>query len=303
MRDLMQRTVIVLIALGIATTAVAQTSPHEKAAIEALAKVPAASAFPLEVYPVSAPMPDHPGIAGVYVTILGGGLSPAINAKTGIFTAGALVYVRFLDAAGKVVASGSQEFPMHGLMSDAKNVLAKPIRFSRMFDLAPGSYRLEVSVYDEAGKQASVFKSTFEAPSATIPVVGDLMIIKRADKLAPDQPVDPGNPLISKDRMLLYPEYDAGVNRGLQPDVNFVVPMVLPPGTAPPEASLSLLTSKGETLASVSLPLGKAEDSGRLLAIGRVPLAKIPPGKYRLQITIGSGIDARIRTAPLTVVD
>jgi hypothetical protein len=119
MRDLMQRTVIVLIALGIATTAVAQTSPHEKAAIEALAKVPAASAFPLEVYPVSAPMPDHPGIAGVYVTILGGGLSPAINAKTGIFTAGALVYVRFLDAAGKVVASGSQEFPMHGLMSDA----------------------------------------------------------------------------------------------------------------------------------------------------------------------------------------
>jgi hypothetical protein len=31
-----------------------------------------------------------------------------------------------------------------------------------------------------------------------------------------------------------------------------------------------------------------------------VPLAKIPPGKYRLQITIGSGIDARIRTAPLT---
>jgi hypothetical protein len=60
---------------------------------------------------------------------------------------------------------------------------------------------------------------------------------------------------------------------------------------------------EGETLASVSLPLGKAEESGRLLAIGRVPLAKIPPGKYRLQITIGSGIDARIRTAPLTVVD
>ena len=172
-----------------------------------------------------------------------------------------------------------------------------------MFDLVPGSYRLEVSVYDEAGKQASVFKSTFEAPSATMPVVGDLIIVKRAEKLAPDQPVDQANPLISKDRMLLYPEFDAGVNRGLQPDVNFVVPMVLPPGTTPPEASLGLLTAKGETLASVSLPLGKAEDSGRLLAIGRVPLAKIPPGKYRLQITIGSGIDARIRTAPLTVVD
>jgi hypothetical protein len=51
-------------------------------------------------------MPDHPR-RRVFVTILGGGLSPAINAKTGIFTAGALV-VRFLDAAGKVAASGSQ---------------------------------------------------------------------------------------------------------------------------------------------------------------------------------------------------
>ena len=99
-----------------------------------------------------------------------------------------------------------------------------------MFDLASGNYRLEVSVYDEAGKQASVFKSTFEAPSAAVPVVGDLIIVRRAEKLAPDQPVDTGNPLISKDRMLLYPEYDAGVNRGLQPDVNFVVPMVLDAG-------------------------------------------------------------------------
>jgi hypothetical protein len=292
-----------VLAVAWAVTASAQTSPHEKAAIEALTKTPAASAFPIEVYPVSAPMPAHPGMAGVFVTIMGGGLSPAINAKTGMFTSGALVYVRFLDAAGKVAASGSQEFPMHGLMSDAKSILARPVRFWKLFDLQPGKYRLEVSVYDEGGKQASVSKATFEAPSDALPVVGDLMIIKRADKLGPDQPADPTNPLISKDRMLMYPEYDAGVNRGLQADVNFIVPMVLAPGTTPPEAALGLLTSKGETLASVTLPLGKAEESGRLLAIGRVPLAKIPPGKYQLQITIGSGIDARIRTAPLTVVD
>lgn len=292
-----------VLCVACATTAWAQTSPHEKAAIEALAKEPAASAFPLEVYPVSAPMPDHPGIAGVFVTIVGGGLSPAVNAKRGTFTAGALVYVRFLDAAGKVAASGSQEFPMQGLMSEAKTTLAKPVRFSKMFDLQPGKYRLEVSVYDEAGKQASVLKRPFEAPSAATPVVGDLMIVKRADKLAPDQPIDPGNPLISKDRMLMYPEFDAGVNRGLQSDVNFIVPMVLTPGAAPPEAALGLLTAKGETLASVNLPLGKPEESGRLLAIGRVPLAKIPPGKYQLQITIGSGLEMRIRTAPLTVVD
>jgi len=72
-----------IIGLAWAATALAQSAaPHEKAAIEALAKEPAASAFPIEVYPVSAPMPDHPGIAGIFVTIPGGGLSPAIKAKT-----------------------------------------------------------------------------------------------------------------------------------------------------------------------------------------------------------------------------
>jgi hypothetical protein len=114
-------------------------------------------------------------------------------------------------------------------------------------------------------------------------VVGDLIIVKRAEKLAPDQPVDPANPLISKDRMLLYPEFDAGVNRGLQPDVNFVVPMVLTPGGTPPEASLGLLTAKGETLASVSLPLGKAEESGGC-SRSAARCREDPAGKHWLQI-------------------
>jgi hypothetical protein len=275
----------------------------EKAAIEALGRETQAPPFPIEVYAVSVPMPGHPGLAGVYVTILGGGLTSAGNAKIGTFTAGALVFVRFRDGAGNVAAKGSQEFPIHGLMADAKSTLAKPVRFSRLFDLAPGPYRLEVAVYDEAGKQASVVKTDFEVPSATLPVVGDLMIVQRAEKLPQERPEDAGNPLITKDHILLHPEYDAGVNRGLQPEVSFILPLVLAPQTAPPPSTLGLLSSKGETLVTVALPLGTADASGRLLAIGRVPLAKIPPGKYRLQVTVGAGVDARIRTASLTVVD
>ena len=298
---------IALITLGVATAAAAQTapttSPLEKAALEALARETPTTPFPIEVYPVSVPMPGHPGLASVEVTIPGGGLTSAGNAKTGTFTAGALVFVQFRDGAGSVAAKGSHVFPIHGLMADAKSTLAKPVRFSRLFDLAPGRYRVEVAVYDESGKQASVVKTAFEVPSATLPVVGDLMIVKRAEKLPQGQPEDPGNPLITTDHILLHPEYDAGVNRGLQADVNFIVPLVLAPQTAAPPSTLGWLSSKGETLVTVSLPLGTADASGRLLAIGRVPLAKIPPGKYRLQVTVGAGLDARIRTAALTVVD
>jgi hypothetical protein len=109
-----------------------------------------------------------------------------------------------------------------------------------------------------------------------MPVVGDLIIVKRAEKLAPDQPVDQANPLISKDRMLLYPEFDAGVNRGLQPDVNFVVPMVLTPGGTPPEASLGLLTAKGERSPACRCPSArpKSPDGSSRSAACRSPRSR-----------------------------
>ena len=41
----------------------------------------------------------------------------------------------------------------------------------------------------------------------------------------------------------------------------------------------------------------------RLFAVGRMPLAQVPAGKYQLQLTIGTGPDQRTRMAPLTIVD
>src|SRR5262245_14471393 len=87
------RVLTFLIVLGFAATLDAQTPATpalEKAAAAALTQEPAPTPFPIEVYPVSVPMPGHPGLAGVYVTIPGGGLTSAGNPKTGMYTAGAL---------------------------------------------------------------------------------------------------------------------------------------------------------------------------------------------------------------------
>jgi hypothetical protein len=40
-----------------------------------------------------------------------------------------------------------------------------------------------------------------------------------------------------------------------------------------------------------------------VLAIGHVPLDKVPAGKYELQVTIGAGNDVQMRHAPLTIVE
>ena len=66
---------------------------------------------------------------------------------------------------------------------------------------------------------------------------------------------------------------------------------------------LTLLSEAGESLASTPLPIKPPDPDGKLFVVGRVPLAKIPPNKYTLQIAVGTFPDAIIRKSPLTVVD
>jgi hypothetical protein len=277
------------------------TPAAEQPALAALSQPTPPTDFPIEVNPASVPIPGHPGQLVLFVRVQGSDLKVDANAKTGMFTAGAVALARFLDQSGTVVHRTSQEMPFRGLLADAKTILAKPVEFSPMMDLPPGQYRIEVVVYDPSSRQASVVKVPFEAPAAETPVVGSLMILDRADHLPADQPEDPSNPFILE-HVLLHPSYDSGINRAVHPALNFVLPLVLPPGATAPPATLSLLKA-GRTLAAVPLKLGVADATGKLITVGRLPLAGVPPGTYQLQVTVGSGPGARIRATSLTVVD
>jgi hypothetical protein len=279
----------------------AAPQPYERPALAALAERTPPKAFPIEVNPLRVPRAGHPGLVAVFVNVPGGGLTFTGNTKTGTFVAGAVVLARFVNDAGATVHSESQEFPFHGLLSDAKATLAKRLAFSRIAEVPSGAYRLDVVVYDEAGKQASVTTMPFEIPPPTMPIVGDLMVVDRAEKLPPDKAIDPANPFV-RDGVLLHPAIDAGVNRGLQPEITFLLPIVLAAGEPAPPAELALLSDKGNVLATISLPMRAPDPDGGLMTIGRIPLARVPPGKYQLQVSIGA-THPRVRTTWLTVVD
>ena len=80
--------------------------------------------------------------------------------------------------------------------------------------------------------------------------------------------------------------------------MHFALALSLVPGARTAAVALSLFSPDGEVLASVPLVLGQPEPSGRLLAVGRVPLAAIPPGRYDLRVTVGTGSEARTRKRP-----
>jgi hypothetical protein len=247
------------------------------------------------------PVPGRPSQAAVFVRIAGNALTSNGNMKTGMFSAGAVTALRVVDGAGRVVHEEATVAPIHGLMSDARSTLDKPIEFRRFLDLPPGTYTLHVAVYDQVAKHASIVSLPYSAPATSLPVVGSLMIIDHAQRLSDTDAEDPADPFIVS-HVLVHPAYDPGVNRAVQPALNFLLPVLLEPGAEAPGATLALL-EKGATIASVPLKLGTADATGKFMAVGRVPLDKVPPGTYQLQVTVGSGPTAAARATPLTVVE
>jgi hypothetical protein len=290
------------LAVLLAAPAAVQDLAYEKPALAALAQAKPPTAFPFDLSPFRIPVPGRHGLIALNVRIPGGSLEFAAEPKVGTYTAGAVVLVRFLNQGGQVVAKESAHFPFTGLLSEAKATLSKPIVFSRQHDLPPGTYQLQVVVYDEATSRASVIARTYEVPEDTPVMVGDLMVVERAEKIDPAQPPDPADPFVVGE-FILRPSFDPGINRGLHSDLNFILPVVLKAGVFPPTMRLTLLSEAGESLASTPLPIKPPDPDGKLFVIGRVPLAKIPPNKYTLQIAVGTFPDAIIRKSPLTVVD
>jgi len=305
-RTALRLTTSLALALAFAASLVARQAPpdlaYEKPALVALAKEKPPTAFPFDLSPFRVPVPDRHGLVAVNVQIPGGSLEFAADPKVGTYTAGAVVLMRFLNQGGQVVAKESEHFPFSGLLSEAKATLSKPIVFSRQRDLPPGTYQLQVVVYDEATSRASVLLKTYDVPEDTPVMVGDLMVVERAERSDPAHPPDPTDPFVVGE-FILHPAFDPGINRGLHPDLNFILPVVLKAGVFPPTMRLTLLSEAGESLASTPLPIKPPEPNGKLFVVGRVPLAKIPPNKYTLQIAVGTFPDAIIRKSPLTVVD
>ena len=136
------------------------------------------------------------------------------------------------------------------------------------------------------------------------PDIGDLLIVDHAEKIESDDQMNQlkGNPMFVSG-LLLKPVLQPVIHRSTRNEITFAVPLALGPGQAAPPATLGLV-SDGQVLATISLgALGIADATGRLFAVGRMPLEHVPAGKYQMQLTIGVGSNARIRTAGLTIVD
>ncbi len=276
----------------------------EAPALSALNQPTPPSNFDVQLVPAHVPEPRHPVRTVINVSIPGRGLALIANQQANTFAGGAVVVLRIQDEKGVAIQKLSQQYRLRGEYADIEMTRAKQLTFTRFPELAPGTYRVDAAVYDSVGERASVASAPLTIHPATAPAIGNLLIIDHAEKIESDELANQvkGNPMVVGG-MLLKPVLQPVIHRSEREEITFAVPLSLEPNQLAPLATLGLVAD-GQVIATKALgALGIADASGRLIAVGRMPLAQVPAGKYQLQLTIGTGPDARTRMAPLTIVD
>jgi hypothetical protein len=276
----------------------------EAPALSALNQPTPPSNFDVQLVPAHVPEPGHPGRTVINVSIPGRGLALLANQQANTFAGGAVVVLRIQDDKGVAIQKLSQQYRLRGEYAEIETTRAKQLTFTRFPELAPGAYRVDAAVYDNVGERASVASAPLTIHPATVPAIGNLLIIDHAEKIESDELANQvkGNPMVVGG-MLLKPVLQPVIHRSEREEITFAVPLSLEPNQLAPMATLGLVAD-GQVIATKALgALGIADVTGRLFAVGRMPLAQVPAGKYQLQLTIGTGPDQRTRMAPLTIVD
>ena len=276
---------------------------YELPALNALDQPTPPKAFDFQLVPAHVPEPGHPGRAVITVAVPGRVLALMGNREENTYAGGAIVVLRIADESGAVIRKLSQQYQLRGAFTSMEEMRAKSLTFARFPELQPGKYRVDAAVYDSVGERASVASAPLTIHPSN-PDIGDLLIVDHAEKIESDDQVNQvkGNPLFVSG-LLLKPVLQPVIHRSTRNEITFAVPLALGPGQAAPPATLGLV-SDGQVLATISLgALGIADATGRLFAVGRMPLEHVPAGKYQMQLTIGIGSNARTRMAGLTIVD
>jgi VWFA-related protein len=285
--------------LAVPANEAAPVLTFEAPALAAITATPRPSAFPVQARALSVPMPGNLGMTALIASFTGDAVTFSEDGKT--YAGEATVLARITDGAGAPLAKQSQQYQLTGQVDQLPQVRAGTLVFFRTPDLPPGEHKVAIAVHDGKGKRSSVVETGVEVPGGTSPVVGSLFVVARAERLDPKDASAATHPLAGGG-VLLYPTFGDPISRKAQTEIAFALPMVMEAAAPAPSATLELL-QKGQSLAQLPLPLDKPDEKGRLLQVGRLPSAAIPPGQYELRITITAGSNKIARSTALVLVE
>lgn len=274
---------------------------YESAALALLDRGRPPNDFPVNARGFVFPDPRKKASIPIVVHVRTHDLAFQVDADRRTYTAQTVIAARIRDAAGRPIATLSQQYVLTGAAKDVDVAREGDILFYRQIDLQPGVFTLEAIVHDAVADKASARVSTLTVPALAPSgsAVSTLVVVQRAERVEQadrrrDLPFYYGD-------MLLYPNAGEALRIGRDTELTFYFSFYKAGGADAAAATLELLHG-GQTLAAVPIELPPASPEGRVQHVGRLPIDKFPSGTYELRLRLqASGRPEETRSTFFTI--
>ena len=266
-----------------------------------LDSTPVPNAMPIRAAALKFPEPGRLGLTPVLVSVPASALTFQTTEDRASYRAEFTVLVRFRSGSGDVVDKMSQNYVLTGPMERLESVKQGNVLFYRERELEPGLYNMEAIVHDSLSDRASVRFATVDRLALDEGTLraSNLVIVASAERVgAADRPS--GSPFLVGD-LLLYPNLGEPIRKGTTPEIGFFF-TVYPAKGPKPQARLELMQN-GAVLASLPLPLGEPDSSGRIQQVSRLPAAALSPGNYELRLAVTQAQQQVSQSAIVRIVE
>jgi VWFA-related protein len=196
------------------------------------------------------------------------------------------------DERGRVVARMSQSGPIDVRFDDLGPRRVGRTGFRRTLQLSPGRYSLETAVRDLAADRLGVEVAQVEVPRAEDLPCGPLVLVERSETLDSGVGADP----LTFGRVRLTPALGPFAVGPDETTVDYFISIYPSLGSRPVSARLEVFAPEG-LMAHASPSLPPPDETGRIAYLGRLPVGSLPPGSYRLVLTLKQGDSQTVRSA------
>jgi VWFA-related protein len=222
------------------------------------------------------------------------------DAGAGRFSGHLTILGLLRDNAGEVLDVFGREYPVAGPLGQLEETRAASVRFARRMRLAPGQYTIEWVARDAAGDKATAERRLLMvSPADAALSMSSLVVVSGVSAAgAADEASDPlragdsvilpnlGQPIVpapGRETLALYCiVYDKEGTKEL------------------PTATVEL--SRGAAvLARGTGSLPQADAHGRIQYLSTIPLRNLPPGEYRVRLSVSKGQATAEETAALRI--
>jgi VWFA-related protein len=270
----------------------------EANALSALAATPRPTAIPMRAAAFQFPERDGSTRVALFVKVPGSGIAYFVDDAQTAWQTHFTILARVLDANGEVVRKGSEPYRQTGPAKDVHVARQGDILFYRQPTLDPGDYTIDYALYDELSGQAGTgsLPLEIERRERSALAMSSVVIVDRAEAV-PAADKDPDNPLYLGGT-LIYPNLGTPVARSTRGSLVFYY--TARAGRRPMTGQVELLRGS-QVLATQTLAVPAADDSGLVQQANEFALDDVGAGSYELRVSLYDGRATVARTTPFVL--